>query len=52
MWAWHDARGTRNVRNAGENIYGNTTRALVDLRPADGSRGYVAAVTLGLRLPA
>jgi protocatechuate 3,4-dioxygenase beta subunit len=48
----YNARGTRNVRNAGENIYGNATRALVDLRPADGSRGYVAAVTLGLRLPA
>jgi protocatechuate 3,4-dioxygenase beta subunit len=48
----YNARGTRNVRNAGENIYGNATRALVDLRPADGSRGYVGAVMLGLRLPA
>jgi protocatechuate 3,4-dioxygenase beta subunit len=48
----YSARGTRNVRNAGENIYGNTTRALVDLRPADGPRGYLGAVTLGLRLPA
>jgi protocatechuate 3,4-dioxygenase beta subunit len=48
----YNARGTRNVRNAGENISGNATRALVDLRPANGSRGYVAAVTLGLRLPA
>ena len=48
----YNARGARNVRNAGENIYGNTTRALVDLRPADGARGYAGAVTLGFRLPA
>ena len=48
----YNARGTRNVRNAGENIFGNATRAWVDLRPADGSRGYAGAVTLGLRLPA
>ena len=48
----YNARGTRNVRNAGENIYGNATRAFVDLRPADGSRGYMGATTLGLRLPA
>jgi protocatechuate 3,4-dioxygenase beta subunit len=48
----YNARGARNVRNAGENVYGNNTRAMVDLRPAEGARGYVAAVTLGLRLPA
>jgi protocatechuate 3,4-dioxygenase beta subunit len=48
----YNARGARNVRNAGENISGNTTRALVVLRPTDGSRGYLGAVTLGLRLPA
>jgi len=49
----YNARGKGDVRNAGEYIYANDTRALVDLRaPADGSRGYVAAITLGLSLPA
>ncbi len=48
----YSARRTRNVRNAGEYIFGNDANALVALSvPADGSRGYVAAITLGLRLP-
>jgi len=48
----YGARGTRNVRNAGEYIFGNNANALVALStPADGSRGYAGAITLGLRLP-
>jgi protocatechuate 3,4-dioxygenase beta subunit len=49
----YNARGARNVRNASDNIYANNTSVLLSLqRPADGTAGYVANITLGLALAA
>lgn len=49
----YNARGTRNVRNAQDGIYGSNTSVLLALRrPADGSAGYVADFTLGLAVAA
>jgi len=47
----YNARGTRDTRNAQDNIYGNNTSLLVDLAPMpDGTAGYVATAALGLNL--
>src|SRR5260221_12767972 len=49
----YNARGTRDTRNAQDNIYGNNTSLLVDLAPMpDGTAGYVATAALGLNLDA
>ncbi len=46
----YNARGPRNVRNARDFIFGNSAVALVKLSaPADGTRGHVGLVALGLR---
>ena len=48
----YNSRGTRDTRNANDNVYANQTSALVDLnRPSDGSAGYVATIAVGLDLP-
>ena len=47
----YNARGTRNVRNAGDFIHGNEASAMVTLRrPVDGARGYLGSATLGLAM--
>jgi len=47
----YNARGTRDTRNAQDNIYGNNTSLLVDLAPMpDGTAGYVATATLGMKI--
>ena len=49
----YNTRGTRDTRNAADSIYGNNTSLLLALSsPADGSRGYVGTMTLGLALDA
>jgi protocatechuate 3,4-dioxygenase beta subunit len=51
--AQYNARGPRTVRNSRDFIYGNNANAIVKLSaPADGSRGHVATVALGLQAPA
>jgi protocatechuate 3,4-dioxygenase beta subunit len=46
----YNARGSRRTRNANEAIYANQSSALLQLdRPADGGRGYVATIALGLK---
>ena len=49
----YNTRGPRNVRNARDFLYGSRAGALVKLSaPANGSRGQVATVALGLQRPA